>query len=106
MKQYSIEVKNEASLDLNEIYASVLYTSKSIDIANKQYKKIKKAILSLNIFPYRFKNTGFVVKTGEEIRVLSINHYFVFYTITGDKVNVLSVCHDSFDITRKLKYLS
>ena len=63
MKQYTVEITDEALADMEQIYNHIAYVLLAPENAMGQYSRIADEILKLDVFPERFRIIGFRAKT-------------------------------------------
>lgn len=81
MDKYNIKINPKAIRDLNNIYGYIANEKLAPENAKGQTERIKKAILSLDIFPqsHQERNEGRYAKKG--YRQLLIDNYMVIFRI-------------------------
>lgn len=100
IKKYKIDITNAALQDMKDLYDHISNVLQAPETALKQYNRIAGRILTLDIFPERFKLTGC-----DEIPVLRsmpVDNYLVFFVITYDRVIVTNVLYSASDIKNRL----
>lgn len=102
MKQYTVEIADEALMDMEQLYNHIAYTLFSPENAMAQYNKIAGEILTLDMFPERFRVVDFEPEHSREIRRMLVDNYSVFYVIRKNTVIVTAVLYSSSDIQRRL----
>ncbi|MFV0394564.1 MAG: type II toxin-antitoxin system RelE/ParE family toxin [Coprobacillaceae bacterium] len=102
MKQYIVEVTNDAAQDMNDIYKYIAFTLLSPIVARKQYDRIANVILSLDLFPERNIVIEYKLENNIKLRRVLVDNYSVFYIIKENKVIVTNVLYTSSDIDRRL----
>ncbi len=55
MKQYTVEITEEALADMEQLYNHIAFVLLASDNAMGQYNRIADAILKLDVFPERFR---------------------------------------------------
>lgn len=103
MRQYTVQITDEALADMEQIYNYIAYVLLSPENAMGQYNRIADEILTLDIFPERFRIMDSEPEHSKEIRRMLVDNYSVFFTIQGDKVIVIDVLYSASDIERRLK---
>ncbi len=103
MKQYTVEITNEALADMEQIYNHIAYALQTPENAMDQYNRIADAILTLDTLAERIHIMESVQERKREIRRLLVDNYSVFYVIQEDKVIVTNVLYSASDIERRLR---
>ena len=73
------------------------------DTAEKQYDRIADGIMSLNIFPERYKLFDSNPEHDMGLRQLLVDNYSVIYVVEGNTVTILRVLYSASDICARLK---
>lgn len=81
MKQYTVEITNEALADMEQIYNHIAYALQAPENAMDQYNRIADAILTLDTLAERIHIMESVQERRREIRRLLVDNYSVFYDI-------------------------
>ena len=81
MKQYTVEITNEALADMEQIYNHIAYALQAPENAIDQYNRIADAILTLDTLAERIHIMESVQERRREIRRLLVDNYSVFYVI-------------------------
>lgn len=103
MKQYTVEITNEALADMEQLYNHIAYVLLAPENAMGQYNRIAGAILKLDTFPERFRIMDSEPEHSKGIRRMMVDNYSVFYTIKNDSVIVTDVLYSASDIESRLK---
>lgn len=103
MKQYRIEISNEARSNLMSIYDHIAYMLASPETAKKQYLRLEAGILSLKEMPERIKLVDFEPERSGGLHRLLVDHYSVFFVIENDTVVVTNVLYSASDVERRMK---
>ncbi len=103
MKQYTVEITDEALADMEQLYNHIAYVLLAPENAMGQYNRIADAILKLDVFPERFRIMDSEPERAKEMRRMPIDNYSVFYVIRGNKVIVTDVLYSASDISSRLK---
>ena len=102
MKQYKVQITDNALADMEEIYNYIAIQLQAPENAMGQYNRIAKAIEELNMFPEKFR----IVESEKErtmgIRQLVVDNYSVFYVIENERVIVMRVLYSASDIGARL----
>lgn len=103
MKQYTVEITDEALADMEQLYNYIAFVLLAPDNAMGQYNRIADAILKLDAFPERFRIMDSEPEHSKGIRRMPIDNYSVFYVIKQDRVIVTDVLYSASDIEERLK---
>lgn len=103
MRQYRVEITQEALKDMEEIYNYIAIELLSPENAMGQYNRIAHEILTLDTFPERNR----IMESEQEhrmgLRRLIVDNFSVFYIIRDDKVIVTNVLYSASDIEARLR---
>lgn len=102
MKQYAVEITDEALEDMEQLYSYIAYTLNAPEKAIGQYNRISEQILKLNTMPERFQILDLERGHLSGLRRMPIDNYSVFYVIEKDRVVVTNVLYSASDIGRRL----
>lgn len=103
MKQYTVEITNEALADMEQLYNHIAHVLLAPENAIGQYNRIADEILKLNILPERFRIIDSEPEHSKAIRRMLVDNYSVFYVIKGNRVIVTDVLYSASDIESRLK---
>ncbi len=103
MKQYTVEIAEEALADMEQLYNHIAFVLLASDNAMGQYNRIADAILKLDVFLERFRIMDSEPEHSKGIRRMLIDNYSVFYVIKRDRVIVTDVLYGASDIEERLK---
>lgn len=103
MERYKVEITREALQDMEEIYDYIAVELLSPENAMGQYNRIADEILTLDMFPQRYRIMDSEPEKQMELRRMLVDNYSVFYTIRGDKVIVTDVLYTASDIEARLR---
>lgn len=98
MKQYKVEITQEALTDMEQLYNHIAYVLLSPENAMGQYNRIADAILQLDQMPERFRIIDSTLEHSKELRRMLVDNYSVFYVIKGERVVVTNVLYTASDI--------
>lgn len=98
-----VQVTEEALSDMEAIYRYIAEKLLSPENALGQYNRIADEILSLQIFPERYRLVEFEPERSQGLRRMLVDSYSVFYVVREDRVIVTGVLYSASDITRRLK---
>ena len=101
MKQYKVEITQEALTDMEQLYNHIAYVLLSPENAMGQYNRIADAILQLDQMPERFRIIDSTLEHSKELRRMLVDNYSVFYVIK--RVVVTNVLYTASDIVWRLK---
>ena len=102
MNTFTVQITDEALLDMEEIYNYIAVDLFLPDSALEQYNRIAQAILSLDIFPERcplFENEP---EHTLGIRKLIIDNYIICFIIDSENVTVTDVLYGASNLHNKL----
>lgn len=102
MKQYRVEITNEALKNMEEIYDYIAEELQAPENAMGQYNRIADAILSLDTFPEKFKVLECEPERTRRLRRMVVDNYSVFYVVCDSKVVVTNVLYSASDIETRL----
>ena len=88
MIQYKVVYAQEAYQDLVKIYNYVLAICLEPSIAGNLVNKIKKAIATLNYFPFRHPKYESFTKPSENVRRLIAGGYAIIYRVDDENKTV------------------
>jgi len=103
MKQYTVEITDEALWDMEQLYNHIALSLAAPENAIGQYNKIADQILKLEYLPERFKTIDLKLERAKEIRRMMVDNYSVFYVIKDDRVVVTDILYSASDISKRLK---
>lgn len=103
MKQFVVEITDEALADMEQLYNHIAYVLLAPENAMGQYNWIADEILKLDIFPERFRIMDSEPEHSRGIRRMPIDNYSVFYVIKEDRVIVTDVLYSASDIDSRLR---
>ena len=103
MKQYTVEITDEALADMEQIYNHIAHVLLAPDNALGQYNRIADEILKLDVFPERFRIIDSEPEYSKEIRRMPVDNYSVFYVIKENRVIVTDVLYSASDVDNRLK---
>lgn len=102
MKQYTVEITDEALADMEQLYNHIAYVLLAPENAMGQYNRIADEILKLDTFPERFRIMDSEPEHSRGIRRMIVDNYSVFYVIREDRVIVTDVLYSASDIGKRL----
>ncbi len=103
MKKYTVEITDQALVDMEQLYNYIAITLFSPENAMGQYNRIADEILKLDTFPERFRIIDSEQECKIGIRRMLIDNYSVFYVIKEERVIVTDVLYSASDINNRLK---
>ena len=103
MKQYQVEIKEEALQDMEDIYNYIAIDLLASENAMGQYDRIADEILTLDTFPERFRIMDSEPEKRMELRRMLVDNYSVIYTICDERVIVTDVLYTASDIEARLR---
>lgn len=102
MKQYEVNISENAAIDLETIYQNTFDLTKSEIIAKKQCNILMDAINSLKQFPNRIKKVAKIQLDGEEIHCMPVGKYSVLFIKKNENVFVLDVLYGAGEAIQKV----
>lgn len=102
MKQYIVEITDEALADMEQLYNHIAYTLCAPEKAIGQYNRISDQILKLDTLPERFRIIDLEPGDLTGIRRMLVDNYSVFYVVEEDRVVVTNVLYSASDVGRRL----
>lgn len=105
---YAVVLTENAKADLVSISRYIARDLQSWQNAASQLARLEKAIRSLNEMPERYRVYDDAKWQGRNLRILSVDHYLVFYIPDKDRhtVTVLRVLYGGSDWARQLQDLN
>ena len=103
MKQYTVEITDDALEDLNEIYDYIANDLRSPENALKQYDRISERILNLETYPARYRLFDSEPEHSLGIHKMVVDNYLVCYVIDPEIVTVLAVFYGASDVHQRLQ---
>ncbi|MGL5513977.1 MAG: type II toxin-antitoxin system RelE/ParE family toxin [Sporomusa sp.] len=98
MKQYLVQITDEALRDMENLYNHIALKLSAPENAVGQYNRIADEILKLDVLPERFKVIDINLGSAKEIRRMPVDNYSVFYVIKDDTVIITDVLYSASDI--------
>ena len=105
MTKYDVLVTNEALADMDQIFDYIAIELLSPENAAGQYDRIADAIMSLDTFPERNRVMESSREKANELRMMPVDNYCVFYCIRDKRVFVTDVLYGACDYESKLRGL-
>ena len=102
MKQYTVEITDEALADMEQLYHHIACILHAPENAIGQYNRISDGILTLDTLPERFHIMDSEPEHSNGIRRMPVDNYLVFYVIEEDRVIVTNVLYSGSDIGRRV----
>lgn len=103
METYTVQITDEALEDLSELYQYILLTLQSPENAMSQYNHIANEILTLGVFPNRYRLVDFEPERSQGLHRMLVDNFSVFYIIQEKQVIVTDVLYSASDIEQRLK---
>ena len=103
MKQYKVEITEEALQDMEDIYNYIAIDLLASENAMGQYDRIADERLTLDTFPERFRIMDSEPEKRMELRRMLVDNYSVIYTICDERVIVTDVVYTASDIEARLR---
>ena len=85
MKQYKVEITEEALQDMEDIYNYIAIDLLASENAMGQYDRIADEILTLDTFPERFRIMDSEPEKRMELRRMLVDNYSVIYTRSEER---------------------
>ena len=102
MKEYFVEITEEALSDLESIYTHIAFVLLAPENAMGQYDRIAERILKLSYLPERNRIMGAEPEHSKGLRRMIVDNYSVFYVVQNDRVIVTNVLYSASDIENRL----
>lgn len=102
MKQYTVEITDEALADMEQLYNHIAHILQAPENAMGQYNRIADEILKLDVLPERFRIMDSEPECSNGIRRMLVDNYSIFYVIEEDRVLVTNVLYSVSDVGRRL----
>ncbi|MQN02200.1 MAG: type II toxin-antitoxin system RelE/ParE family toxin [Lachnospiraceae bacterium] len=102
MKEYIVDITDDALADMDALYEYIATELQSPENAIDQYKRIADAILSLDSFPDRFVLFEHEPEHSLGIHKMIVDNYVVCYVIDPGIVTVTDVLYGASDLHKKL----
>ena len=103
MKQYRVEITNQALADMEQLYNHIAYVLLAPENAMGQYNRIAEKILGLDIFPERNRVMDSEPERSMKLRRMLVDNYSVFYVVKEDRVIVTDVLYSASNIEERLR---
>ena len=103
MEKYTVQITEEALSDLEDIYRYIAEKLLSPESALGQYNRIADEILTLDVFPARYRTVDFEPEHSAGLRRMLVDNYSVFYVIHENRVIVTNVLYSASDIEQRMK---
>ena len=101
---YTIEITDQADIDIRNIYEYIAYELQSPENASGQLDRIEKCIMSLNHMPKRYRFYDREPWKSRGLHIVSVDNYCVFYIvdITRMTVSIMRVMYGGRDMDVQL----
>lgn len=103
MKEYFVEITEEALADLESIYTHIAFALLAPENAMGQYDRIAEKILKLSYLPERNRTMNSEPEHSKGLRRMIVDNYSVFYVVRDDRVIVTNVLYSASDVESRLK---
>lgn len=103
MEQYEVQITDEALEDMSVLYQYILLNLQSPENAIAQYDRIADEILTLGVFPNRYRLVDFEPERSQGLHRMLVDNFSVFYIVQGKQVIVTDVLYSASDIEQRLK---
>jgi toxin ParE1/3/4 len=105
MKEYKVEITDEALADMEQLYSYIANVLLSPQNAMGQYNRIAAGILSLSQMPERFRILDSEFGRSMGLRRMLVDRYSIFYVVEQERVVVTAVLYSASDLDARLKRL-
>lgn len=101
---YDVIITEQADSDLRGIYEYIAFELRSPENAAGQLERIEKSIISLEVFPEKFRRYEREPWHSREMRIMPVDNYCIYYVVNKDvqRVTVIRVMYDGRDADRQL----
>lgn len=103
MEKYEVQITDEAQADMRDLYQYILLTLQSPENAIGQYNRIAEEILTLSVFPNRYRLVDFEPERSQGLRRMLVDNFSIFYVVREKQVIVTDVLYSASDIEQRLK---
>lgn len=103
MKEYVVEITDEALADMEALYQHIAVNLLSPINALGQYNRIADAILTLESFPDRFGLFECEPEHSWGIHKMVVDNYLVCYVIDPGTVTVTDVLYGASDVHKRIQ---
>jgi plasmid stabilization system protein ParE len=103
MKQYTVDITEEALVDMEQIYNYIAVKLQAPENAKEQYNRIAESILKLDKMPERYTVIDSEPEMLSKIQIMPVDNYSIFYVVKGNRVIVTNVLYSSSDIRVRLR---
>lgn len=95
--KYSVEISFKADNDIETIYKYIAFNLLSPDNAVHQIDRLYKMIFSLEEMPFRFRRFPRKDTSKDELRIVTVDNYCIFYSINenNNTVQIVRVIYGS-----------
>lgn len=102
MKKYHVQITDEALQDMEDIFNHIAYELEAPENASSQYDRIAAAILSLEMFPEKYRVLDIKQCMIKQLRRMVIDSYSVLYVIDKDRVIITNVLYSASNLEARL----
>ncbi|MBR1884131.1 MAG: type II toxin-antitoxin system RelE/ParE family toxin [Clostridia bacterium] len=92
--KYRLIASEQVYLELSNIYMNLCFSLGSINLADCFYKKVKRKIMSLRVFPERFVSLFKFQNSNSKYRKMNIGNCVIIFEI--DKAGLIVYIHHIF----------
>ena len=96
---YQIKISKQANLDLRDIYEYITFTLLSPENAKKLLNTLEDKIQSLENFPKRFNLYQHELWNDQELRVMPVNNFLVFY-ISDNQNQIVTILRIMYHVCK------
>lgn len=102
--KYSVEIAEQAEIDLRSIYEYIAFVLQSVQNAAAQLVRLEKNIYSLSQMPERYRHYEREPWSSRGWRIMPVDHYCVFYMVNQEQrvVSITRVLYGGRDFDRAL----
>ena len=101
---YTVNVTQQAQLDIKIIYEYIANNLMEPEIAEKQYTRIENAIYTLDKMPERFRQYEKGPWQSRNLRIMPIDNFLAFYIVDNANciVTVIRIMYGARDTVKQL----
>ncbi|MGB8454347.1 MAG: type II toxin-antitoxin system RelE/ParE family toxin [Anaerocolumna sp.] len=103
MKEFNIEITNEALRDLERIYLYIATKLLAPENASGQYERITHSTMKLDTMPERYRLIESEPEKSRGLRIMPVDSYSVIYIVKNQKVIITNILYSASDLHGRLK---
>ena len=103
MRQYEVEITDDALADMEQMYNHIAFVLLSPENAMGQYNRIADAILTLDSFPDRFALFELEPEHSWGMRRMVIDNYLICYMVDPGVVTVTDILYGASNVHMRLQ---